>query len=173
MKAFVLMGVCGSGKSTVGSRAAAGLRWPYLEGDDFHPLANIEKMSHGIPLSDEDRIPWINALCAAINDEIAPCVIVACSALTRAVRRHLEDAVRRPVSFLHLRASRHVLAHRLRERRHFVTDALLASQLAALEAPLQALEIDADDGIEVVTARVIESMRMHAGSHCVCPASSA
>jgi gluconokinase len=163
MRAFVLMGVAGSGKSTVGTYAAARLAWPYLEGDDFHSIANIEKMSSGIPLSEADREPWIESLARAINNQQGPCVIVACSALTRLVRRHLEDAVQRPMSFLHLRASSDTLAHRLQGRNHFMHSNLLGSQLATLEAPTDAFEINADDGIDVVTARVITRLRMLAG----------
>ena len=169
MIAFVLMGVSGAGKSTVGIHSAARLAWPFVEGDDFHPAENIEKMSRGVALSDADRAPWIDALSAAINNKLAPCVIVACSALTRLVRHRLEDAVQRPIRFIHLRASPHVLASRLHGRRHFMTADLLTSQLAALEAPSGAFEINSDDGIDVVTARVIARMRPLASNprpHC-------
>jgi carbohydrate kinase (thermoresistant glucokinase family) len=169
MIAFVLMGVSGAGKSTVGIHSAARLAWPFLDGDDFHPAGNIEKMSRGVALSDADRALWIDALAPAINNKIAPCVIVACSALTRVVRHRLEDAVQRPISFIHLRASPHILASRLQGRRHFMTADLLTSQLEALEAPSGAFEINADDGIDVVTTRVIARMRPLASNsrpHC-------
>jgi gluconokinase len=164
MRAFVLMGVSGSGKSTVGMHAAACLAWPYLEGDDFHPVANIQKMSHGIPLSDADRAPWIDDLARAINQRAEPHVIVACSALTRFVRRRLADSVQRPISFVHLRASPDTLACRLKGRRHFMREDLLASQLDTLELPHEAFEIDADEGIDVVAARAIAWMRMLDGA---------
>jgi gluconokinase len=164
MRAFVLMGVSGSGKSTVGRHAAARLAWPYLEGDDFHPAANIQKMSHGIPLSDTDRAPWIDDLSRAINQRLEPHVIVACSALTRFVRRRLADSVQRPISFMHLRAAPDTLARRLKGRRHFMREELLASQLETLETPHEAFEIDANDGIDVVAARAIAWMRVLGGA---------
>jgi carbohydrate kinase (thermoresistant glucokinase family) len=163
MRAFVLMGVSGSGKSTVGAHAAARLAWPYLEGDDFHPAQNIEKMSRGEALTDSDRAPWIDALSRAINDQTASHLIIACSALTRFVRHRLEEAVRRPVSFIHLRASPHVLANRLAGRAHFMREDMLPSQLATLEEPSEAFDINADDAVDVVTARAIARMRILTG----------
>jgi gluconokinase len=158
------MGVAGSGKSTVSTHAAARLSWPYIEADDFHPAVNLEKMSNGIALTDADCIPWIDDLSSTINQQVRPCVIVACSALTQFVRRRLEEAVRRPISFIHLRTSTEVLACRLKGRRHFMGDSLLASQLETFETPPEAFAIDADDGIDVVTARVISRMRIITGA---------
>jgi carbohydrate kinase (thermoresistant glucokinase family) len=121
-------------------------------------------MSQGIPLSDEDRAPWLDALAHAINQQTSPHVIVACSALTQFARQRLLETVQRPISFIHLRASPGVLTQRLQQRHHFMKDELLASQLATLETPRHAVEIDADDSIEVVTARVIACMRTLAGT---------
>jgi gluconokinase len=163
MRAFVLMGVSGSGKSTIGIHAAARLAWPYLEADDFRPVKNLDKMPHGIPPSDADRAPWIDDLSHAINRQVSPCVIVACSGLTRLVRHRLEDAVQRPISFIHLRASPDTLARRLKERHHFIRNDLRANQLEALETPPEAFEINTDDGIYVVTGRLVSRIRMLAG----------
>jgi gluconokinase len=159
MRAFVLLGVSGSGKSTVGIHAAARLSWPYLDGDDFHPVENIEKMSHGIAFSDAH--PWIDALSRAINNQMRPFVIVACSARTRLVLHRLEEAVQRPLTFIHLRATPEVLAHRLNGR----SPCRSRDLQTALQTPFGALEIDADDTINVVTALVIAQMRILVGAH--------
>jgi carbohydrate kinase (thermoresistant glucokinase family) len=142
---LVVMGVAGSGKSTVGRLVAAELGWDFGEGDALHPAANVAKMAAGTPLTDDDRKPWLARVRAWIDEHVAagrPGVI-ACSALKRAYR----DALRDPhVVFVHLAGSRERLAARLAARQgHFMPATLLDSQLAALEPPgagEQALTVD-------------------------------
>ena len=140
----VLMGVTGSGKTTLGQLLADQLGWTFVEGDDFHPQANVEKMHRGEPLTDADRAPWLRALRARI-DELAAAgrsAVVACSALKQAYRDVLAEG-RPEVMFVYLTAPAAVIRDRLDHRRgHFMPAALLDSQLATLEAPAGVLTVD-------------------------------
>jgi gluconokinase len=134
--AIVLMGVAGSGKTVVGELLAEKLGVPFLDGDDFHPAANVDKMASGVPLDDADRWPWLDAVGAAVKNAPAPKLVVACSALKRAYRARLAEAAGRPLLFVLLDASRETLARRLAGRRgHFMPASLLDSQLKTLEPP--------------------------------------
>lgn len=135
----VVMGVSGTGKSTVGEQLAAELGVPYAEADDFHPPANITKMSAGTPLDDDDRRPWLDAIGAWAHEHTAGGGVVSCSALKRAYRDRLRAAAP-DVFFLHLTGDREQIAERMEARKgHFFASSLLDSQLATLE-PLQADE---------------------------------
>lgn len=129
----VVMGVSGSGKSTVGRELAAVLDVPYAEGDEFHPAANVAKMAAGIPLDDADRAPWLDAVAGWMAEHTVGGGVITCSALKRVYRDRLRAAA--PAAFfLHLAAPRDELAHRMTERSgHFMPASLLDSQLAALE----------------------------------------
>jgi gluconokinase len=133
----LLAGVSGSGKSTVGQLLASRLDWPFIDGDSLHPAANIAKMRAGVPLTDEDRWPWLEAVAAVMDDHIAagrPAVI-ACSALKRSYQ-DLLLAGRPPARLVFLDAGRDLLAARLAARHgHFFRADLLDSQLATLESP--------------------------------------
>ena len=126
----------GSGKSAVGNVLAAELGWAFVEGDDFHPPANVEKMHNGIPLTDEDRAPWLDELARLIDgwrakDEDA---VLACSALKRDYRAQL--GFEAGVLYLYLKGTREELTERLRNRRgHFAGLDLLESQLSTLQEP--------------------------------------
>jgi gluconokinase len=149
---IVVMGVSGSGKTTVGEALAEALGWPFVEGDSFHPKANVEKMSAGIPLGDEDRRPWLEALAAEIGkDEAAGrSSVIGCSALKRAYRDILRTGAPR-VRFLHVHGDRDLLAERVSDRPgHFFPASLLDSQLATLE-PLGPDE----DGVVVDVAQPV------------------
>lgn len=129
----VVMGVSGSGKSTVGRALAAELGVEYAEGDDFHPAANIAKMAAGIPLDDADRAPWLDTVAAWMGEHTRQGGVVTCSALKRVYRDRLRAAAP-DAFFLHLAASHEELAHRMTDRTgHFMPSSLLDSQLAALE----------------------------------------
>jgi gluconokinase len=132
---LVVMGVTGTGKSTVAGMLAGQLGWELREGDDLHPPANVAKMSKGIPLTDEDRMPWLDIIAAWIDDQTAANKpgIVTCSALKRIYR----DRLRRPnVIFVHLTGSPELIASRMAKRLdHFMPTTLLESQLATLEPP--------------------------------------
>jgi len=129
---IILMGVSGSGKSTVGALLATRLGLPFIDGDDLHPQANKQKMAAGIPLDDADRAPWLDTVAAALAR--AP-VVVACSALKRRYRDRLR-AKAPHVQFIYLAGSPELLAQRLSTRSHkFMPPELLESQLAILEPP--------------------------------------
>ena len=133
--AIVVMGVSGSGKTSIGEGLAAQFGLPLLEGDQFHPRANIEKMSSGTPLTDDDRWPWLDAIATAMRDAEKG-VIVTCSALRRVYRDRLRERAGRPVLFVFLDGSKETIAARLAERKgHFMPPSLLASQFATLEPP--------------------------------------
>jgi gluconokinase len=134
---IVLMGVSGCGKSTVGGELSRLLGWPFRDADSFHPPANIEKMSRSVPLTDEDRWPWLDAIGGWIDERIARGEpgIVSCSALKRAYRARI-GAKRQAVRLVHLLGSQDMIAARLAARTdHFMPPGLLASQFAALEEP--------------------------------------
>ncbi len=133
----VVMGVSGSGKTTIAERLAAAEGWTLLEGDSFHPPANVAKMASGTPLTDEDRWPWLRAIAAAIDAYRArgESAVVACSALRRAYRDILIGE-RKDVRLVYLRGSQALIAARLRARKgHFMPPALLDSQFRTLEEP--------------------------------------
>ena len=135
----VVMGVSGSGKSTVGAALADALGVPFTDSDGLHPAANVAKMTQGIPLTDADREPWLDAVGARLAEHTGTGLVVACSALRRAYRDVLRD-VRRPVFFVELGTDPELIAARLAARRgHFASDRILESQVLTLE-PLAADE---------------------------------
>jgi gluconokinase len=134
---IVLMGVSGCGKSTIGTELSHVLGWQFRDADSFHPPANIEKMSNSIPLIDEDRWPWLDAIGAWIDERLARREpgIVSCSALKRAYRQRI-GAKRPGVRLVYLLGSQDMIASRLAARTgHFMPADLLASQFGALEEP--------------------------------------
>jgi gluconokinase len=135
--ALVVMGVSGSGKSTIASKLAERLNWTYEDGDKFHPASNVAKMSAGQPLTDEDRWPWLQAIAAEI-DRVCVAgqhVVIACSALKRAYREILVHG-RNDVRIIYLKGTQELIANRLAQRKgHFMPPGLLDSQFRALEPP--------------------------------------
>jgi gluconokinase len=156
----LIMGVSGSGKTTVGRRLAEGLGWAFVDADSFHSLSNVQKMRRGAPLSDEDRVPWLRALGQAIDEWIHAerNVVLACSALTADSRRLLIPESS-PVKLVYLKGSFELIQARLAHRsNHFMPRELLASQFQALEEPADALIIDAASTPETITARITASL---------------
>lgn len=142
---LVLMGVSGSGKSTVGKILAQRLGWTFIEADDFHPTANVEKMRNGIPLTDDDRKPWLAAVRRRIDEacERGENAVVACSALKHAYQEYLGHHAPQSVRYVHLRGSEEVIRERLAARKgHFMNPSLLHSQFETLEPPDHALVVD-------------------------------
>ena len=134
---LIVMGVSGSGKSTVAALLAERLDWALLEGDALHPPANIEKMKHGIPLGDADRVPWLQAIEAAMDRWRGQGIsgVLTCSALKRAYRDQLARS-RPAVRFIYLKGDKDLIARRVAQRRgHFMPPALLDSQFATLDEP--------------------------------------
>jgi len=136
----VLMGVSGSGKTTIGELLARRLGWRFIEGDDYHPRENVAKMAAGIPLDDDDRWPWLDALNERIRHERE--AVVTCSALKEAYRRRLLAGVAE-FRLVYLTAPKAVIAERVARRRHkYMPASLLDSQFAILEPPRGAIEVD-------------------------------
>jgi gluconokinase len=155
----LLMGVSGSGKTTIGTRLAAEQGWPFADGDDYHPAANVEKMRNGIPLTDADRAPWLEALRALIVRwiETGSNGVLACSALKQGYRERL--AAGAEVRFLYLRASPELLRTRLHERvGHYMKEGMLESQLATLEEPGDAIVIDVSGSVEDSVRQIREKL---------------
>ena len=139
LRVILLMGVAGSGKSTMGEALAQEFAWPYRDADSFHPAANIEKMSRGEALTDDDRWPWLDAIAAWIDDRrtLDERGIVSCSALKRVYRDRLL-AGRPDVRLVYLQGDKSLIGSRMARREdHFMPTALLDSQFAALEEPTQ------------------------------------
>lgn len=137
VKILLLMGVSGSGKTTLGRLLSDQLHWPFHDGDDYHPPANVAKMRSGIPLTDADRAPWLTAIAADIRAHLdrGQSAIFACSALKSAYRDILRVDPRR-VIFVHLRGDRDLLQSRLQQRKgHYMPATLLDSQIQTLQDP--------------------------------------
>src|SRR6516164_8342643 len=135
--ALIVMGVSGSGKSTVGEALAKRLRWLYEDGDKFHPTSNVAKMSAGTPLTDEDRWPWLRAIADEIDRAVAAGerVVIGCSALRRVYRDLLVHG-RSDIRIVYLNGTQDLIAGRLGERKgHFMPPGLLTSQFRTLEPP--------------------------------------
>jgi gluconokinase len=161
----VVMGVSATGKSAVGEPLAEELGCAFVEGDDLHPRSNIDKMTNGVPLTDEDRRPWLRAIAElmAAKDAEGTSTVVTCSALKRTYRDVLRQAA--PTFFLHLDAPFEVLQDRMQHRtRHFMPGTLLRSQLDTLE-PLDDDEagavVDVTPPLEEVVEEAVNAVRVH------------
>ena len=157
----VLMGVCGSGKTTIGRALAASLGWPFHDADDFHPPTNVEKMAAGIALDDADRRPWLDR----IVDELAYAgaghghVVLACSALRQKYRDRLAHAGN--VRFVYLKGDATTIAGRLADRAHkYMPASLLPSQFATLEEPVDALIVDIRADVTAQVAAISAGLRL-------------
>lgn len=156
----LIMGVSGSGKTTIGRLLADRLRWAFVDADSFHSPRNIQKMSTGTPLSDDDRRPWLHALRQAIDRWMSEDrnVVFACSALTDSARRLLiPDS--RSVKLVYLKGPFGLIQPRLSQRpHHFMLPELLASQFTALEKPADALTVDAGRSPDTIIAQIIAAL---------------
>lgn len=168
-KIVIVMGVAGSGKSTVGGQLAARLGWTFLDADDFHPPANVAKMRAGEPLTDADRRPWLDAMrerlrAAAARDEA---VVLACSALKQAYRQRLAEDVP-GVRWVYLHLDRDAAHARLMSRPdHFMPATLVESQFTALEPPTAAegaLTVDACQPIEAVVEAIVKGLALRSAA---------
>ncbi len=158
----VIMGLAGTGKTTVGPLLADRLGVPYAEGDDFHPQTNIAKMSAGAPLTDQDRLPWLDAIGGWAHGRAGLGGVISCSALKRSYRDRLRASAPGLV-FVHLTGDRKLIEDRMTHRQgHFMPTALLDSQFATLQ-PLQADEagfaVDVSGSPEEITERAMSALR--------------
>jgi carbohydrate kinase (thermoresistant glucokinase family) len=162
---LIVMGVSGSGKSTVAGALAARLAWPLAEGDDFHAPENIAKMHAGTALTDTDRLPWLKSITDWIGEQLVAgrSAIVTCSALKRAYR-DLLSCGRPEVLFVYLKGSRAVMADHLAGRHnHFMPASLLASQFDTLEEPgadEPVLTVDAGQHIDAMVSEVVRQLNL-------------
>jgi gluconokinase len=159
----ILMGVTGTGKSTIGRLLVAKTGWEFAEGDDFHSAANVAKMQAGTPLTDEDRAPWLASLHQHIVDWHQRGVngVMTCSALKQKYRDTLSaDLPPDEVKFVVLQASKEVIAQRLSQRHeHFMNPNLLDSQLATLEDPKDALHVSVDTSPEKIVQQILTALK--------------
>ncbi|MGQ3212063.1 MAG: gluconokinase [Shinella sp.] len=164
-RAIVIMGVSGCGKTSVAEGLAAALSAAFIEGDSLHPAANVEKMSKGIPLTDDDRWPWLDTIGRAMADTLhdGKSVVVSCSALKAVYRDRLRQAAGGALAFVFLKGSRALLMARMAARRgHFMPASLLDSQLATLEDPSQepgVVTVDIDASIEQIVAAALVGLK--------------
>ena len=163
--AVVLMGVTGCGKTTVGRLLEDRLGWPFLDGDDYHPEANVARMAAGVPLRDEDRWPWLRRLSGEIGRRLdaGRSCLLGCSALKEAYREVLRGERGERVRFVHLCAPEALIADRLRGRVHrYMPAGLLRSQFEALEPPLDAALVDVSGTPEEAAEAVVGALGLDA-----------
>ena len=157
---IILMGVSGSGKTTIGRGLADELGWKFYDGDDFHPRANVEKMARGVPLDDDDRAPWLESLRELIESCLVrgESAVLACSALKRSYREYL--LIDENVELVYLKGDYELIEERLEGRRgHYMKPKMLDSQFAALEEPERGLTVD----ISLPPEKIIETIRSRFG----------
>jgi carbohydrate kinase (thermoresistant glucokinase family) len=153
---FVVMGVSGCGKTTLGAQLASRLNVPFFDADDFHPPCNIDKMKRGIALDDDDRRPWLISLSRLLAEHTQSGVVLACSALKESYRDILRSGVETKLQFIFLQATRDELLTRMKNRTgHFMPPELLDSQFADLEIPLDAFSVDATEEPERIIDAVL------------------
>ena len=159
--AYIIMGVSGSGKSTIGKLLSEALKIEFLDGDDFHPEANINKMSEGTPLTDEDRFPWllsINEKCKQLLKQ-EKSVVFACSALKESYRNILSKDIKDTIIFIFLKADKNLIITRLTEREnHFMPTALIESQFNTLEEPKNSIQIEASLKEEILVKNLMNQL---------------
>lgn len=158
---LIVMGVVGSGKTTVGRLLAQQLQWKFADADDFHPAANVEKIRQGIPLTDADRRPWLRLLRANIANwsSAGASIVLACSALKERYRQELTTGP--AVQFVYLKGSPDLIARRLHSRQgHFADGQILASQLADLEEPKAVVTVDIDKPPEQIVTEIREKLQL-------------
>lgn len=157
---LIVMGVSGSGKSTIGRQLAQRLGWEFRDADDDHPAANVAKMKAGTPLTDADRAPWLAILAERVvrAGTSGKPLVLACSALKQRYREQLTGGDT-GVRFVYLKGEKAQIAERMARRNHFMPPTLLDSQFAALEEPTDAIEVSIMDTPEKIVTQVVDALR--------------
>ncbi len=157
-KVIFLMGVSGSGKTSLGRIVAHQLGLPFFDGDDFHPASNINKMKAGIPLTDADRYPWLEMLHKKILQQLETgSLVVACSALRQSYRNLLENSIAKKTMWVFLKGDKKIIDTRMKQRSaHFMPSLLLQNQLDTLEEPNDALILNILQTPEELAAIILE-----------------
>lgn len=153
-----IMGVSGSGKTTVGQKLSAVTNIPFFDGDDFHPPANKEKMRAGQPLNDDDRKDWLLRINQVARERAMDGgAIIACSALKEKYRTILADSISGPVYWVFLRGEFNLISERMKARKgHYMPESLLQSQFDILEIPSKAMVADISDSPDVIVKKIVE-----------------
>lgn len=157
---IIIMGVSGTGKSTIGEILSEKLQVPYYDADDFHPEANVQKMQQGIPLNDQDRAPWLKLLSDKLEAWSATGAILACSALKEQYRQTLSKSNQLPIKWVHLMGSFEVIRERMMARKnHYMPESLLQSQFDALETPTYAIDVNIENTPEEMATEILAKLR--------------
>lgn len=157
---FIVMGVSGCGKSSVGKSLAQTLGWDFYDADDFHPPANVAKMASGIPLDDSDRAPWLAALHDLISSSLEADKpgVLACSALKERYRQQLMDG-NEDVQIVYLQGSYELIWSRMEKRTdHYMKPHMLKSQFETLEEPMKALTMDVSMSVDAIVQEIMKHM---------------
>lgn len=154
------MGVSGSGKTTIGQLLSKETNWPFYDADGFHPKENIDKMQAGIPLTDDDRWPWLDSMNSFAKEKIknSP-VILSCSALKQIYRQRLTQNILENCTWVFLKGSYEMILQRMQQRQHYMPPALLQSQFEILEQPGNALTIDIANTTETIIQQILSAIK--------------
>jgi len=155
---YIVMGVSGCGKSTIGKLLASTLKISFFDGDDFHPEANVQKMASGIPLNDEDRKDWLQKLNKISIEHIASGAVIACSALKETYRDQLNQNLGKQMVFVYLKGTFEEIHARLKKRQdHYMPIELLKSQFETLEAPADAIQVSINHSPDEIISEILDA----------------
>lgn len=158
-RVFIIMGVSGCGKSTIGNMLATVLKLPFFDGDDYHSAENVLKMSKGNPLNDEDRLSWLQRLNTLAKEHIDSGSVIACSALKEKYRSILSKDIEDRTRFIYLKGSFEELTKRMTLRTdHFMPPGLLKSQFETLETPKDALTVSTENPPEIIVDNILKHL---------------
>ena len=157
---IILMGVSGSGKTTIGNLLSKRTNIPFFDGDDFHPEVNVKKMADGIPLTNQDRVDWIRVISDLMNNSAAEHKILACSALNRFIRSLIINGIKETCYFVFLKGDYDLIKDRMDKREtHYMKSGMLTSQYKALEAPENALTVDVDNSPDRICDEIYRAVK--------------